>query len=355
MIEKLAEVERRYEELSARLADPAVLADRPVYQQLAKVHAELSPVVEGYRRYRRIFDEIEQAQALLKESADPGLRELAEAELKELSERLEGLERELKLLLLPKDPAEEKGIILEIRAGAGGEEAALFAAELARMYTRYAESRGWKVEVLSSHPTGIGGFKEILMGIEGKGVYGKLRFESGVHRVQRVPVTEASGRIHTSTVTVAVLPEPEEVEVQIDPRDLRVDVFRASGHGGQHVNVTDSAVRITHVPTGIVVSCQDERSQHKNRAKAMRVLRARLMERARSEQEAQISQRRREQVGTGERSEKIRTYNFPQGRVTDHRVGLTLYNLESVLEGELDEFISALVAHHQAERLKAVA
>ncbi len=354
-LEKLQELERKYEEVSAKLADPSVLSDLPAYQQLARAHAELSSIVETFRRYRKLLLDIEKTRALFDEEGGGELRELAEAELKGLMERREALEQELKLLLLPKDPNDEKGIILEIRAGAGGEEAALFAAELARMYSRYAESQGWKVEVLSSHPTGIGGFKEIILGIQGRGVYGKLRFESGVHRVQRVPVTEASGRIHTSTVTVAVLPEAEEVEVAIDPKDLKVEVFRASGHGGQHVNVTDSAVRITHLPTGIVVSCQDERSQHKNRAKAMRVLRARLFERAKAEQEAEISKQRREQVGTGERSEKIRTYNFPQGRITDHRIGLSLYRLEDVLTGDLDELIGALMAHHQAERLKAVA
>jgi len=354
LIEKLKGFEHRYEELSAKLADPSVLSDLPTYQQLAKAHAELSSVVDSFRRYQKLLSDIEETRALFHEE-EGGLKELVEAELKGLAERREALEQELQLLLLPKDPNDEKDIILEIRAGAGGEEAALFAAELARMYSRYAEGQGWKVEVLSSHPTGIGGFKEIILGIQGKGVYGKLRFESGVHRVQRVPVTEASGRIHTSTVTVAVLPEAQEVEVGIEAKDLKVEVFRASGHGGQHVNVTDSAVRITHLLTGIVVSCQDERSQHKNRAKAMRVLRARLFERAKAEQEAEISQKRREQVGTGDRSEKIRTYNFPQGRITDHRIGLSLYRLENILAGDLDGLIGGLVAHHQAERLKAVA
>ena len=354
-MEKLAEVERRYEEIGLKLADPATIADQLTYQRLAKAHAELRPVVEGYKRYRKLLEELQGVKALLAEGADPEMRELAEAELQELTRQRDELEQELKVLLLPKDPTEEKDVILEIRAGTGGEEAALFAADLTRMYTRYAEAQGWKVEVLSSHPTTIGGCKEIILGISGKGAYGKLRFESGVHRVQRVPTTEASGRIHTSTVTVAILPEPEEVEVQIDPKDLRVEVFRASGHGGQHVNVTDSAVRMTHLPTGIVVSCQDERSQHKNRAKAMRVLRARLLEKAKAEQETEISQKRREQVGTGERSEKVRTYNFPQNRVTDHRIGLILYRLEGILEGEMEELVTALVAHHQAEQLKGVA
>ncbi len=256
-------------------------------------------------------------------------------------------------MLIPKDPADEKGVIIEIRAGAGGNEAALFAADLLRMYSRYAESASYKVEMLSAHPTGIGGMKEVILAIEGKGAFGKLRHESGVHRVQRVPVTEASGRIHTSTVTVAVLAEAEEVDVQIDPKDLQIDVFRASGAGGQHVNVTDSAVRITHLPTGLVVSCQDERSQHKNKAKALKVLRARLLEQARAEQEREIADARRQQVGTGDRSERIRTYNFSQGRVTDHRIGLTLYNLPEVLSGNLQELTQALMAHYEAERLKA--
>jgi peptide chain release factor 1 len=349
------ELEKRYEEVSLKLADPSVIDDQSTWKQLAKSHTELHPVVESFKQYRRLLREMEEVQTLLTERTDPDMRELAESELRGLERRKEELERELRLLLLPKDPFEEKNVILEVRAGTGGEEAALFAADLSRMYSRYADSQGWKVEVLSSHPTGVGGFKEIALSLSGRGVYRRLRLESGVHRVQRVPVTEASGRIHTSTVTVAVLPEVEEVEVQIDPKDLRIDVFRASGHGGQHVNVTDSAVRITHIPTGIVVSCQDERSQHKNKAKAMRVLRARLFEKAKAEQQSQISQARKEQVGTGERSERVRTYNFPQGRVTDHRIGLTLYKLERILEGELDELIESLITHYQAEQLKAIA
>jgi len=355
LIEKLMELEKRYEEVSLKLADPSVIDDQSTWKQLAKSHTELHPVVESFKQYRRLLREMEEVQTLLTERTDPDMRELAESELRGLERRKEELERELRLLLLPKDPFEEKNVILEVRAGTGGEEAALFAADLSRMYSRYADSQGWKVEVLSSHPTGVGGFKEIALSLSGRGVYRRLRLESGVHRVQRVPVTEASGRIHTSTVTVAVLPEVEEVEVQIDPKDLRIDVFRASGHGGQHVNVTDSAVRITHIPTGIVVSCQDERSQHKNKAKAMRVLRARLFEKAKAEQQSQISQARKEQVGTGERSERVRTYNFPQGRVTDHRIGLTLYKLERILEGELDELIESLITHYQAEQLKAIA
>jgi len=291
---------------------------------------------------------------MLQGGAEADIRELVEAELQDLAVEREKMEEELMLLLLPRDPADEKDIILEVRAGTGGDEAALFAAELVRMYSRYAESQGWKVEVLSSHLTGVGGVKEAILGIEGRGAYSRLKFESGVHRVQRVPVTESSGRIHTSTVTVAVLPEAEEVEVQIDPKELRIDVFRSTGPGGQSVNTTDSAVRITHLPTGMVVSCQDEKSQHKNRAKALKVLRARLLELARAEKEAEISQARRLQVGTGDRSERIRTYNFPQGRVTDHRIGLTLHSLQRILEGELAELIGPLSAHDQAEQLKAV-
>ncbi len=351
-LDKLREIEKRYEDLSQQMADPAVLQDRKTFQRHAKAHADLQPIVEKFRVYQRLTDEQEQTAALLQEASDPEMRALAEGELKTLRARREVLEHELQEMLLPKDPAEEKGVIMEIRAGAGGNEAALFAADLLRMYTRYAESETFKVEMLSASPTGIGGMKEVILAIEGKGAFRKLRHESGVHRVQRVPVTEASGRIHTSTVTVAVLPEAEEVDVQIDPKDLHIDVFRASGHGGQHVNVTDSAVRMTHIPTGLVVSCQDERSQYKNKAKALKVLRARLLERARAEQEREIADARRQQVGTGDRSERIRTYNFPQGRVTDHRIGLTVYNLPEVLDGSIQELTQALMAHHEAERLK---
>jgi peptide chain release factor 1 len=352
-VDKLREIEERYEELSRKLADPSVHQDPTTFQRHAKAHASLHPLVEKYRAYQRLMREQDEAAALLEEAVDPEMRALAEGELKALRGRREALERELQELLLPKDPTDERGVIMEIRAGAGGNEAALFAADLLRMYTRYAEAARFRVEMLSANPTGIGGMKEAILAIEGKGAFRKLRHESGVHRVQRVPATEASGRIHTSTVTVAVLPEAEEVDVQIDPKDLQIDVFRASGAGGQHVNVTDSAVRITHIPTGLVVSCQDERSQHKNKAKALKVLRARLLERARAEQEREIADTRRQQVGTGDRSERIRTYNFPQGRVTDHRIGLTLHNLPGVLDGNLDELAQALMAHHEAERLKA--
>jgi len=354
LLEKLKEIEARYQDLGLKLADPQVLQDQAAFQRYAKAHAELAPIAERFQTYQRLLREREEAVVLLKETNDPEMRTLAEAELKTIQDRQEVLEQEIQQMLRPKDPDEEKGLIMEIRAGTGGEEAALFAADLLRMYIRHAESQGWKVEMLSAHPTGIGGMKEVILGIEGKGAFRRLRYESGVHRVQRVPVTESSGRIHTSTVTVAVLPEAEEVEVQIDPKDLRIDVFRSTGPGGQSVNTTDSAVRITHLPTAMVVSCQDEKSQHKNRAKAMKVLRARLLELARAAKEAEISQTRRQQVGTGDRSERIRTYNFPQGRVTDHRIGLTLHSLPRILEGELDELIGALAAHDQAERLKAL-
>ncbi|HZY30035.1 MAG TPA: peptide chain release factor 1 [Candidatus Methylomirabilis sp.] len=354
MLERLKGVEQRLQEIARQMGDPAVIGDQPRFQRLARSHAELEPVVEAYRRYRRLLAATEEARAMLQGGAEADIRELVEAEIQDLAGVREKMEEEVMLLLLPRDPADEKDIILEVRAGTGGDEAALFAAELVRMYSRYAESQGWKVEILSSHLTGVGGVKEAILGIEGRGAYSRLKFESGVHRVQRVPVTESSGRIHTSTVTVAVLPEAEEVEVQIDPKELRTDVFRSTGPGGQSVNTTDSAVRITHLPTGMVVSCQDEKSQHKNRAKALKVLRARLLELARAEKEAEISQARRLQVGTGERSERIRTYNFPQGRVTDHRIGLTLHSLQRILEGELSELIGPLSAHDQTERLKAL-
>jgi len=354
LLERLEAVERRLQEIVLQMGDPAVIGDQARFQRLAKAHADLEPVVETYRRYRKILSSAEETRALLGSGADDDMRELAEAELQDLAVKREKMEEELKLLLLPRDPVDEKNIILEVRAGAGGDEAALFAAELVRMYSRFAESQGWKVEMLSSSQTGVGGVKEAIFSIEGRGAYSRLKFESGVHRVQRVPVTESSGRIHTSTVTVAVLPEAEEVEVQVDPKDLRIDVFRSTGPGGQSVNTTDSAVRITHLPTGMVVSCQDEKSQHKNRAKAMKVLRARLLDLARAEKEAEISQARRQQVGTGDRSERIRTYNFPQGRVTDHRIGLTLHSLQRILEGELEELIGQLAGHDRAERLKAL-
>jgi peptide chain release factor 1 len=352
MFEKLDEVENRYEELERLLADLRVLANPKEMQKLARERAEISKLVETYRVYKKVSEEIQESRALLLE-ADEEMRELAKTELQSLKERQAALEDEIRVLLLPKDPRDEKNIFLEIRAGTGGEEAALFAADLFRMYAKYAEINRWRVEVMSQNPTGLGGFKEIIALIEGKGVYSRLKYESGVHRVQRVPVTEASGRIHTSAVTVAVLPEADEVEVEINPNDLRIDVFRSSGPGGQSVNTTDSAVRITHLPTGMVVTCQDEKSQHKNKAKAMKVLRARLLDQLMEEQRSEISEDRKSQVGSGDRSERVRTYNFPQNRVTDHRVGLTLYRLDTILEGDLGELIDTLNAHFQAEALKS--
>jgi len=351
MFAKIREIEERFDSIEKDLSNPEIINNQREYQRYLKEHATLSPIVETFRRYKSIEREIEDNKTLLNDP-DPEMRKLAKEEIENLRERMERLETQLKILLLPKDPNDEKNILLEIRAGTGGEEAALFAADLFRMYTRYAEAKGWKTEIMSQHLTGIGGFKEIIVLIEGRNVYSRLKFESGVHRVQRVPETEAQGRIHTSAVTVAVLPEAEEIDVQIDPEDLRIDVYRASGHGGQHVNTTDSAVRITHIPTGLVVTCQDEKSQHKNKAKAMKVLRSRLYELQQAELHSKISEERRILVGSGDRSERIRTYNFPQGRVTDHRIGLTLYKLEDILQGNLDMVIDPLITHFQTEALK---
>jgi peptide chain release factor 1 len=352
MFQKLDQVEERFREIEQLLADPKTLANPKEMQKLARERAEISRLVEAYQTYKRVKEEIGGSQDLLLES-DEEMRELAKAELQTLKERLAGLEEELKILLLPKDPRDEKNVFLEIRAGTGGEEAALFAAALFRMYSKFAEKKRWRVEVMSENPTGLGGFKEIIALMEGKGVYSVLKHESGVHRVQRVPVTEASGRIHTSAVTVAVLPEADEVEVEINPNDLRIDVYRSSGPGGQSVNTTDSAVRVTHIPTGMVVTCQDEKSQHKNKAKALKVLRARLLDKLMEEQRTEISEQRKSQVGSGDRSERVRTYNFPQNRMTDHRINLTLYRLDSVMEGDLDEMTNALTAHYRAEALKS--
>jgi len=346
--EKLAEVEGRYDRLTRELADPESLSNLETYRRLTQEHAELREVVEAYRDYRRFRERADQARSLL---SDPDMKALAEEELAEAERLVSEAEAAVRALLLPKDPLDEKNVILEVRAGTGGEEAALFAAALLRMYTRYAEEQGWRVEVLSVNETGIGGLKEVIALIRGRGAYSRLKFESGVHRVQRVPVTEASGRIHTSAVTVAVLPEADDVDVEIRPDDLRFDVFRAGGAGGQHVNRTESAVRVTHLPSGIVVSCQDEKSQHKNRARALQILKARLFERVQREADAERSEERRSLVGSGDRSERIRTYNFPQNRVTDHRVNLTLHRLDAVMEGEIDPFVEALTAEAQAEAM----
>ena len=352
-LDKLAEIERKYEELTTQLGDPVVLADQSLYQKTAKAHSELREVVEKYRELKGIRKGLEETKSLLEEaSADLEMKALAHEELTDLDKRRAEVEEELKFLLLPKDPNDEKNVVLEIRAGTGGDEASLFAQEIFRMYNRYAETQGWRVEVLSTSLSGIGGIKEVIALIEGQNVYSKLKYESGVHRVQRVPATEQQGRIHTSAITVAVLPEADEVEIEIDPKDIRIDTFCSSGPGGQSVNTTYSAVRLTHLPTGMVVSCQDEKSQIKNRAKGLRVLRSRLYELKLQEQQKQITEERRSMVGTGDRSEKIRTYNFPQNRLTDHRIGLTIHQLDRVMDGKIEDVIEALIAYFQSERLK---
>lgn len=354
MLEKLDFIEEKYNDLTNKISEPEVIADQAEWQKLMKEHASLEEIVNKYSEYKEVHKNIDDDREMLKDKIENELKELVEEELKELEKKSLELEHELKILLLPKDPNDDKNVFLEIRAGTGGEEAALFAAELLRMYTRYAERHNWKVEIMSCNATDIGGYKEIVVMIVGKGAYSRLKFESGVHRVQRVPETESSGRIHTSAATVAIMPEVEDVEVDINPNDLRVDVFRAGGHGGQCVNTTDSAVRITHIPTGLVVQCQDEKSQLKNKEKAMKVLKARLYDKFQQEHDASIAEARKNQVGSGDRSERIRTYNFPQGRVTDHRIGLTLYKLDAFLDGEIDEVIDALNTADQAEKLKAI-
>ncbi len=351
MFDKLKGVEERFVELEGLLSDPSVLQDRGAFQKYSREHAEISEIVSTFRVYKQVNTELDDTLEMLKD-ADPDIKQMAKEELARLNDRKADLEEDLKQLLIPKDPLDNKNVLLEIRAGTGGDEAGLFAGDLYKMYSRYAEGRNWSIEVMDLHTTGVGGLKEIIVMVKGKGAYSRLKYESGTHRVQRVPATETQGRIHTSAVTVAVLPEAEEVEVEIDPNDLRIDVFRSAGPGGQSVNTTDSAVRITHLPTGLVVSCQDEKSQHKNKAKAMKVLRARLLDKMIQEQDAKRSQERKSQVGSGDRSERIRTYNFPQGRVTDHRIGLTLYRLESILQGDVDEIIDALTTYYQSQALQ---
>ena len=347
MFKKLEELEKKYEELNKNLSDPEIITNQPKFQECAKMHSDISKSVLKYKEYKNIIKEIEENSKLFLAENDTEFKKLISEELEKLKVKKSNLEIEIKEIMFPKDPHDKKNCIVEVRAGAGGDEAALFAGDLFRMYSRFAENNGWKTEVMSSSPTGTGGFKEIISSIIGKGVYGKLKYESGVHRVQRVPVTESSGRIHTSTVTVAILPEAEEVEININPNDLRIDTFHSTGHGGQSVNTTDSAIRITHIPTGMVVTCQDEKSQFKNKGKAMIVLRARLLDMAEREKHEELALKRKSQVGTGDRSERIRTYNFPQDRITDHRIGLNLHNLEEVLEGNLNNLVANL-----SEKLK---
>ncbi|HHZ93070.1 TPA: peptide chain release factor 1 [Candidatus Poribacteria bacterium] len=349
---KLEEIEAKFLEIEKNLVDPDQIADPKRLHQLSKMHADTAPIVSIYTDYKKLLEDIEEAELIIAEEDDDEFQDLAKQELETLVIQKEKLEEEIKILLIPKDPNDHRNVIVEIRAGTGGEEAGLFAAELFRMYSRHAEKSNWTVELLSQSATGLKGFKEVVFLIEGEDAYSKLKFEGGTHRVQRVPATETSGRIHTSAVTVAVLPEAEEVDIQIDQNDLRIDTFRSSGPGGQSVNTTDSAIRITHLPTNLVVSCQDEKSQHKNKAKAMKILRSRLLEITKSEQDAERAETRKTMIGSGDRSEKIRTYNFPQGRVTDHRIGLSIYQLESTLDGELDPFISSLISAEGAEKLK---
>ena len=350
----LAQVEEKYENLARMLGDPEVISDMDKLRRYSKEHSDLTPVIEAYREYISLKDQLEEVEEMIREEKDPELVNLAKDEKGGLTKRMDELEDKLKMLLLPVDPNDERNVLLEIRAGTGGDEASLFVADLARMYNRFAERRNWKIEVLNSSSTELGGFREIVLLLKGQKVYSLLKYEGGIHRVQRVPETESSGRIHTSAVSVVVMPEAEEVEVQTNPEDVRVDVFRASGCGGQHVNTTDSAVRLTHIPTGIVVSCQDEKSQHKNKSKAMKILQARLLAKEEEERRAEVDGVRRSMVGSGDRSERIRTYNFPQGRVSDHRINLTLYKLDAVMDGDLDEITQALMASNQAEQLRSM-
>ncbi|NTV50549.1 MAG: peptide chain release factor 1 [Geobacteraceae bacterium] len=350
MMDKIEELERRYQELEALLSDPAVISNQPEFRKLSREHSDLSELVAAYRRYRKVLGEIADNQELL---ADPDMKDMAEEEIKSLDAEKDQLDADIRLLLLPKDPNDDKSVILEIRAGTGGDESALFGGDLFRMYSRYADANRWKVEIISASESERGGYKEIIASVEGVGVFAKLKYESGTHRVQRVPETEAQGRIHTSACTVAIMPEAEDVDIDIRPDDLKIDVYRSSGAGGQHVNTTDSAVRITHLPTGTVVACQEERSQIKNRAKAMKVLKTRILDTIQQAQDSKLAADRKQQVGSGDRSERIRTYNFPQGRMTDHRIGLTLYRLDSIMAGDIAEITDALRAYYQMEALKA--
>jgi peptide chain release factor 1 len=351
MFEKLAGIEERFMELEKSLSDPKTLQNRDLFQRLSREHSDLAKIVPVVRKQKLVLKNLEESLLLLTDK-DPEIKELAREEISRLSGEKEILEKNLRKLLMPRDPNDDKNVILEIRAGTGGEEAGLFANDLFRMYAKFSESKGWKIEIMNHHPTGVGGIKELIASVQGKGVYSRLKYESGTHRVQRVPDTEAQGRIHTSAVTVAVLPEAEEVEIQIDPNEIRVDVYRSTGPGGQSVNTTDSAVRITHLPSGLVVTCQDEKSQHKNKAKALKVLRARLLDQKTNEQHEKRSAERKSMIGSGDRSQRIRTYNFPQGRITDHRIGLTLYKLESVLQGDIDDIIDELTTYYQAQALQ---
>ncbi|MFA5576894.1 MAG: peptide chain release factor 1 [Tissierellaceae bacterium] len=351
MLDKLVSIEEKYNELGEKVIDPQVINDRENWQKLMIEHAELEPIVFKYREYAKVTESLEEAKEMLREKLDDEMKEMVKDEIKDLESAFESIGEELKVLLIPKDPNDHKNVIIEIRGGTGGDEAALFAGVLFRMYSRYAERNRWKIEIMSANEIGIGGFKEVIFMINGKGAYSRLKFESGVHRVQRVPETEASGRIHTSAATVAVLPEAEDVDIEVQEKDLKIDIYRSSGAGGQHVNTTDSAVRITHLPTGIVVACQDERSQIKNREKAMKILKTRLFDKMLTDQAAEIAEERKGQVGSGDRSERIRTYNFPQGRVTDHRINLTLYKLNAFIDGDIDEMIDALTTSDQAAKL----